>query len=97
MGAFAREAFWAMGVPEGSSNRKVNCAPPGVPSAQVSLVSEGPFTEKLNKSGFGVGGTVNPPPAPGCCHNMGGADVLPGARVGYAQPTNVVSSPTPIA
>ena len=75
-----------MGAPEGSNNRKVNCTPPGVPSAQVSVVSVGPFTEKLDKSGLGVGATVNLPPVPACCHNIGGADVLLGARVGCAQP-----------
>ena len=64
----------------------MNCTPPGVPFGQVSVVSGGPFTEKLNKSGLGVGATVNPPPVPACYHKIGGADVLPGARVGCAQP-----------
>ena len=84
-----------MGAPEGSNNRKVNCTPPGVPFGQVSVVSGGPFREKLNKSGLGVGASVNLPPVPACYHNIGGADVLPGARVGCAQPMQAVSHPTP--
>ena len=81
-----------MGAPEGSNNRKVNCTPPGVPFGQVSVVSGGPFREKLNKSGLGVGASVNLPPVPACYHNIGGADVLPGANC-RLRPANASGQP----